>query len=279
MHSSVSLLGISILGHDEQTLSTDLASEFRNSTKRTQGSLRFKQTPDQAKGSLPGYPIPTGPTGNDSRPFSAREYSNGQNHMASVSTEGVFQKFSDFSLGNTDGVFTGPIWTTPMPNHGFDRRWGFGTDYRLRKLKMPLFNGDNVYDWVYQAKRFFDIQGLFTTGERLRAAMMCLEGSALSWSRWSANKEPFRTWEELKSRMLIRFQSSQAGSLHEQFFSISQNGTARDYVTTFENMAAQLPGLQEEVQEGIFIKGLKPDLRVAACTQKPVGVRQAMELA
>ncbi|GJU05901.1 ankyrin repeat-containing protein [Tanacetum coccineum] len=71
--------------------------------------------------------------------------------------------------------------------------------------------------------------------------------------------------------MLIRFQSSQAGSLHEQFFSISQNRTARDYVTTFEKMAAQLSGLHEEVQKGIFIKGPKPDLRVAVRTQKPVG--------
>ncbi|GKA32689.1 ankyrin repeat-containing protein [Tanacetum coccineum] len=149
----------------------------------------------------------------------------------------------EFSLGNTGGVFTGPIRTTVMPNHGFDCGWGSRTDYHLRKLKMPLFNGDDVYDWVYQAERFFDIQGLFTTGERLGAAMMCLEG------------------------------------LHEQFFSISQNGTARDYVTAFEKMAAQLPGLQEEVQEGIFIKGLKPDLQVAVRTQKSVGVRQAMELA
>nr|GFD52915.1 ankyrin repeat-containing protein [Tanacetum cinerariifolium] len=67
--------------------------------------------------------------------------------------------------------------------------------------------------------------------------------------------------------------------LHEQFFSISQNGTAQDYDTVFEKMAAQLPGLHEEVQEGIFIKGLKPDLRVAVRTQKPAGVRKAMELA
>nr|GFB60300.1 ankyrin repeat-containing protein [Tanacetum cinerariifolium] len=33
-----------------------------------------------------GYPILTGPTGNDSGPFSVGEYSNGQNHMASLST-------------------------------------------------------------------------------------------------------------------------------------------------------------------------------------------------
>lgn len=226
-----------------------------------------------------GYPLPPGATGVFSGPFSTGEYSNHQNRRVPVSTEGVFQNFSDFSLGSTGGIFTGPGQTTPLPNHGFDRGWGSGTDYRLRKLKMPLFNGDDVYDWVYQAERFFDIQGLFTTGERLRAAMMCLEGPALSWYRWSTTKEPFRTWEELKSGMLIRFQSSQAGSLHEQFFSISQNGTARDYVTMFEKMAAQLPGLSEKVQEGVFIKGLKPDLRVAVRTQRPVGVTQAMELA
>nr|GEW10591.1 hypothetical protein [Tanacetum cinerariifolium] len=107
-----------------------------------------------------------------------------------------------------------------MPNHGVDSGWGSRTNYCLRKLKMPLFNGDDVYEWVYQAERFFNIQRLFTTGERLRAAMMCLEGSALS-------------------------------CLHEHFFSISQNGIARDYVTTFEKMATQLPGLQEEAGKGV----------------------------
>ncbi|GJU05900.1 hypothetical protein Tco_1122330 [Tanacetum coccineum] len=130
-----------------------------------------------------GYPIPTRPTGDFSRPFSTGEHSNHQNHRASVSTEGVFQNFSDFSLGSTGGIFRGLIRTTPLPNHGSDHGWGSGTDYRLRKLKMPLFNGDDVYDWVYQAERFYDIQGLFTTRERLRAVMMCLEGPAFSWSR------------------------------------------------------------------------------------------------
>ncbi|GKA93150.1 ty3-gypsy retrotransposon protein [Tanacetum coccineum] len=144
---------------------------------------------------------------------------------------------------------------------------------------MPLCNGDDVYEWVYQAERFFDIQALQTTGERLRAAMMCLEGPALSWFRWSDNRKPFRSWEELKQRLLVRFQPSKAGSLHEQFFAISQTGTAREYITLFERMAAQLPGLQEEVLEGIFIKGLKQELRTAVRTQQPVGLGRTMELA
>ncbi|GKE04685.1 ankyrin repeat-containing protein [Tanacetum coccineum] len=144
---------------------------------------------------------------------------------------------------------------------------------------MPLFTGNDIYGWVYLAERFFDIQGLGTSGERLKATMMCLEGPALSWFRWSDNREPFRSWENLKRRMLVRFQSSQAGNLHEQFFAISQSGTARDYITMFEKMATQLPRLQEEVLEGIFIKGLKQELRTAVRTQKPTVLSQAMELA
>nr|GEY20226.1 hypothetical protein [Tanacetum cinerariifolium] len=182
-----------------------------------------------------GYPISIGSTSNFSGSFSTGEYSNHQNHRGLVSTEGVFQKILDLSLGNTGGMFTGPIRTTSLPNHGPDHGWGSRTDYRMRKLKMPLFNRDDVYDWVYQAERFFGIQGLVTTGECLRAAMMCLEGPTLMGRP--------------------------------------------EIITVFKKMAAQLPGLQEEVQERIFIKGLKPDLRVVVRTQNPAGVRQAMELA
>ncbi|GJV25439.1 hypothetical protein Tco_1378134 [Tanacetum coccineum] len=97
--------------------------------------------------------------------------------MLPVSTEGMFQNFSDVSLVNTGRFFPGPNQTILPPLvHGNERGWVPGTDYRLRKLKMPLFNGDDVYGWVYLAERFFDIQGLATSGERLNAAMMCLEG-------------------------------------------------------------------------------------------------------
>nr|GFA87647.1 ankyrin repeat-containing protein [Tanacetum cinerariifolium] len=98
--------------------------------------------------------------------------------------------------------------------------------------------------------------------------MMCLEGLALSWFRWTHNREPFQSWEDLKRRMLVHFQSLQAGTLNEHFFAISQSGTARDYITMFETMAAQLPRLQEEVLEGIFIKGFKQELRTAGRSQK-----------
>ncbi|KAJ9547436.1 hypothetical protein OSB04_019979 [Centaurea solstitialis] len=138
---------------------------------------------------------------------------------------------------------------------------------------MLLFNGEDVYGWVYQVERFFDVQGLVTSGERLREAMLSLEGPALSWYRRSENRESFCNWEELKRSLLSRFQSSQEGSLH------NQTGTAREYVTLFEKMAAQLPRLPKEVLDEVFVKGLKPELRTVVRAHQPPGLCQAMELA
>ncbi|PWA86439.1 Ankyrin repeat-containing protein [Artemisia annua] len=207
-----------------------------------------------------GFPLPMNQPGDDS---------GNRNSKPPFTNERIFQNYQGNTYGQVGGAFP------HVAIHGPERGWHPGSDHRFRKLKMPLFDGEDVYGWVYQAERFFEVQGLITTGERLRAAVLSLEGSALSWFRWTNNREPFISWEELKRRLLHRFQSSQDGNLHEQFFSISQQGTAREYVTLFERMAAQLPGLQEEVLEGIFIKGLKQDLRTAIRTQKPTWIESS----
>ncbi|GJR17893.1 retrovirus-related pol polyprotein from transposon 297 family protein [Tanacetum coccineum] len=76
-----------------------------------------------------------------------------------------------------------------------------------------------------------------------------------------------------------RFQESNEGTLYEQFLAITQTGTSREYVTLFEKLAGQLVGISEEVLEGTFIKGLKPDLRSAVRVMQPEGLNHAMKLA
>nr|GFB76613.1 ankyrin repeat-containing protein [Tanacetum cinerariifolium] len=105
---------------------------------------------------------------------------------------------------------------------------------------LPIFNGEDAYGWVYLAERFFEVQGFVTTRERLRAA---------------------------------------DGNLYEQFLKINQDGTAREYVTLFETLAAQLEGISENILEGTFIKGLKQDLRHSVRVLQPKGLSQTIELA
>ncbi|GKB04622.1 ankyrin repeat-containing protein [Tanacetum coccineum] len=152
----------------------------------------------------------------------------------------------------------------------------YGAEYILRKLKMPIFEGEDAYGWIYRMDRYFHIQGIEAT--ELTAAELCLKGQALSWYRWSDGRTPFRSWENFKRRLLDRFQQSQEGSLYEQFLAITQDGSAREYVALFEKLAGQLVGVPETILEGTFIKGLKQDLRVVVRVLNPEGLSHAMKL-
>nr|GEV60684.1 hypothetical protein [Tanacetum cinerariifolium] len=151
-------------------------------------------------------------------------------------------------------------------------------DYRFKKLKMPIFDGEDAYGWIYRMERFFKIQGVEAL-EELQVAELCLEGEALSWYCWSEGRSPFRSWEGLKRRLLNRFQQTQQGNLFEQFLTITQDGTARAYVALFEKLAGQLVGVSKQVLEATFIEGLKPDLQASVRVMHPEGLNHAMILA
>ncbi|GKD36084.1 putative mitochondrial protein, partial [Tanacetum coccineum] len=90
---------------------------------------------------------------------------------------------------------------------------------RIRKLKMPVFEGEDAYGWIYRVKRYFEIQGI-PSDERVLAAAVCMEGDALSWHRWSEGQTPFYSWDGFK-----------------------RQGMAREYVAMFEKLACQLAGV------------------------------------
>ncbi|GJU39502.1 UBN2 domain-containing protein [Tanacetum coccineum] len=100
--------------------------------------------------------------------------------------------------------------------------------HQMRKLKMPKFEGEDAYGWIYIVERYFEIHGLLQQ-EQLRAAALCMEGEALSWYRWSEGRTSFHSWDGFKRRLLIRFQHSKEGNLYEQFLAITQEGSARAY--------------------------------------------------
>ncbi|GJW97748.1 ankyrin repeat-containing protein [Tanacetum coccineum] len=135
-------------------------------------------------------------------------------------------------------------------NHTEGRFFNQGYDHRMRKIKMPLFDGEDAHGWIYKAERYFEVIEV-DPREQLRAAILCMKD---------------------------RFQPSQEGNLHEQFLSITQDGLAREYVGLFEQLAGQLRGVSEEVMEGTFIKGLKLDLRSSVRVMQPVSLGQAMKL-
>ena len=115
--------------------------------------------------------------------------------------------------------------------------------------------------------------------EKLAAAGVSLDGDALSWLQWAEIREPFMSWDDFKRRLLMRFRSSQEGTLHEQFLAIRQVGTVAEYRRDFELLSAPLRDLTMEVLESTFVKELKPEVSTELRIMRPSGPGQIMELA
>ncbi|GKD06305.1 ankyrin repeat-containing protein, partial [Tanacetum coccineum] len=194
------------------------------------------------------------------------------NTMESSSTMGKNHRVSFFEkegFGRGFGV-------EPQPNLERETQQNF--EHRMRKLKMPIFEGDDAHGWIYRVERYFEVQGVIRR-ERLRAAALCLEGEALAWYKWYEQQEPFESWDHLKEELLDRFQFTKEGDLYQQFLSIVQTGTLREYQSLFEKLAGQLTGMSEKVLYSTFIKGLKSKIRLGLQILQPTGLRDAMRLA
>ncbi|CAH1440276.1 unnamed protein product [Lactuca virosa] len=67
--------------------------------------------------------------------------------------------------------------------------YGGGTNWRFRKLDMPLFDGENPDGWILRAERYFNFYKL-SEADKLEAAVVALEGDALLWFQWEHNRRP-----------------------------------------------------------------------------------------
>ncbi|GJT78293.1 ankyrin repeat-containing protein [Tanacetum coccineum] len=104
-------------------------------------------------------------------------------------------------------------------NQAGDRFAYHGFEHRMRKLKMPVFEGEDAYGWIYK----------------------------------SEGRTPFYSWDGFKRRLLIRFQQSKEGNLYEQVLAITQEGSDRAYVALFENLVCQLVGVPETIMEVMLV--------------------------
>ena len=126
---------------------------------------------------------------------------------------------------------------------------------------MPLFDGSNPDGWIFKAERYYSLHRL-TNEEKLEAAIMAFEGDALLWYQWENRKRSIILWEEMKMLLLKQFRTNQTGSLHEQWLALVQDGNVREYRRRFIELSAPLEGVSDEVALGIFINGLKPEIKM-----------------
>ena len=159
-----------------------------------------------------------------------------------------------------------------------ERELAHKANWRYKKLDMPLFSGENPDGWILRAERFGKFYGL-SEMKKVEAAVVAFEGDVLLWYQWEQSRRPINSWGEMKHMLLRQFRPVAAGSLHEQWLTLSQEGTVVEYRRRFIELIAPLTGITEEVAMGNFIKGLDPDLRAEVHLHGPRSLDHAMDLA
>ncbi|MFS7888928.1 putative nucleotidyltransferase, Ribonuclease H [Helianthus anomalus] len=186
------------------------------------------------------------------------------------------KKHDDGSSGS--GVFSGPVFTSPLPkpNHPFDQPSGL--PWAVKKIKLPEFSGFDPQGWITKANLYFGINN--TPDElRLQLAQLSMVGVAQHWFTIITQVHDSLTWTEFQGELLQRFSGLEIQNPYEQLANIQQGDSIYDYIDDFEYLLSLVPRLPESQALGYFVAGLRDDMKKWVRLHRPQSRLDAMYLA
>ncbi|XP_045802278.1 uncharacterized protein LOC123895846 [Trifolium pratense] len=147
-----------------------------------------------------------------------------------------------------------------------------------KKVKLPLFEGEDPVAWITRAEIYFDVQG--TIDEmKVKLSRLSMEGSTIHWFNLLLETEDELSWEKLKRAMIARYEGRRLENPFEELSALRQTGSVEEYVEAFELLSSQVGRLPEEQYLGYFMSGLKAPIRRRVTTLNPLTRIQMMRIA
>ncbi|PNY13662.1 retrotransposon-related protein [Trifolium pratense] len=147
-----------------------------------------------------------------------------------------------------------------------------------KKVKLPLFDGEDPVAWITRAEIYFDVQN--TVDEmRVKLARLSMEGSTIHWFNLLMETEDDLSWEKLKRALIARYGGRRLENPFEELSTLKQRGTVEEFVESFELLSSQVGRLPEEQYLGYFMSGLKPQIRRRVRTLNPRNRMEMMRIA
>ncbi|MCH83009.1 hypothetical protein A2U01_0003823, partial [Trifolium medium] len=147
-----------------------------------------------------------------------------------------------------------------------------------KKVKLPLFEGDDPVAWITRAEIYFDVQQ--TPDEmRVKLSRLSMEGPTIHWFNLLMETEDLLTWEKLKKELIARYGGRRLENPFEELSTLRQTGSVEEFVEAFELLSSQVGRLPEEQYLGYFMSGLKSSIRKRVRTLNPVTRMQMMRMA
>ncbi|KAJ9552427.1 hypothetical protein OSB04_016472 [Centaurea solstitialis] len=146
------------------------------------------------------------------------------------------------------------------------------------KIEFPNFSSGDPRGWLLKAEKYFRYYQI-PDEEKVEIASMHLEGDALNLYSWLSGDHPITFWEELVQAFTRNFGPAEFQNPDELFCSIKQTGSVQEYRQEFVKRSSRVSNWPDHCFLGVFLNGLKDELKSDVRIHKPRTVYSAMSLA
>ncbi|PNX92555.1 retrotransposon-related protein, partial [Trifolium pratense] len=147
-----------------------------------------------------------------------------------------------------------------------------------KKVKLPIFEGDDPVAWITRAEIYFDVQNT-PDDMRVKLSRLSMEGATIHWFNLLMETEDELSWKKLKKSLIARYGGRRLENPFEELSTLRQTGSVEEFVEAFELLSSQVGRLPEEQYLGYFMSGLKAPIRRRVRTLNPQNRMQLMRMA
>ncbi|GKB78344.1 retrotransposon gag domain, retroviral aspartyl protease [Tanacetum coccineum] len=132
--------------------------------------------------------------------------------------------------------------------------------------------------WILKAEKYFRYYDI-PEEEKVDVASMHLEGDALDFYSWASTNQTMEYWEDLVRALQKIFGPTEFQNPDEYLCSLKQTGTVQEYRQEFAKRSSRVSNWPEHCLLGVFLNGLKEELKADVRIQKPRTVYKAVSIA
>lgn len=144
------------------------------------------------------------------------------------------------------------------------------------KIEFPKFSGGDPCGWVLKAEKFFRFYGT-REDDKVDVASMYLEGDTLDLFSWIHSQHTVLYWDEFVKLLQEHFGPPEYQNPDEHLCNIRQIGSVQEYWQEWAKRVARVAHWPEHCLLGVFLNGLKDELKADVRIHKPRLVFQGGE--
>ncbi|KAH0632953.1 hypothetical protein KY284_035739 [Solanum tuberosum] len=145
-------------------------------------------------------------------------------------------------------------------------------------MEFPRFEGGDPRGWILKAEKYFCYYQTLEE-HKVDIAAMYPEADALDLFSWINRERTLLYWKEIVKALQENYGPVEFQNPNEHLCSIQQKGSIQEYRQEFAQFSSRVTNWTDHCLLGVFLNGLKEEIKYDVRIHKPRTIYRAMSLA